>query len=59
MAKKIKERTTRELLINAIIRHASDELDREDWMQIAALDEEQLVKQVISILEFYANKYNS
>ena len=51
--------TTRELLIDAIIEYASDEMDKKDWMEIAASDEKQLTEQVISILKFYANEYNS
>jgi chemotaxis regulatin CheY-phosphate phosphatase CheZ len=53
MGKKKKE-SLRELLVNTIIENASDEMeDHADYIQLAIESEEELVKRVINILEFY------
>ena len=53
MGKKKKE-SLRELLVNTIIENASDEMENnEDYVQLAIESEEELVKRVINILEFY------
>ena len=59
MAKERKEKTTRELLINAIDEFGGDELEKDDWVRMAKLDEKQLVEQIISILNYYHEQSNS
>jgi chemotaxis regulatin CheY-phosphate phosphatase CheZ len=52
--KKKKKESLRELLVNTIIENASDEMeDHQDYIQLAIESEEELVKRVINILEFY------
>lgn len=58
MAKEKKEKTTRELLINAINEFAGDELEKDDWESIAKLSDHQLVQQIISILSYYHEQSN-
>jgi DNA polymerase III delta prime subunit len=54
MPKKDKKESLRELLVNTIIENASDEMENnEDYVQLAIESEEELVKRVINILEFY------
>ena len=56
MAKKKKE-SLRELLVNTIIENASDEMeDYQDYIQLAIESEEELVKRVINILEYYRSQ---
>jgi hypothetical protein len=58
MAKKKKKECLRELLVNTIIENASDEMeDYQDYIQLAIESEEELVKRVINILEYYRHKY--
>lgn len=47
------EETIREKLIVAIYDNSSDELNKNDWINIAQESESQLVDRVISILEWY------
>jgi hypothetical protein len=59
MGKKKKE-SLRELLVNTIIENASDEMeDHVDYIQLAIESEKQLVRRVISILEYYRNDNES
>jgi hypothetical protein len=58
MAKKIKvELTTREVLINAIIDFASDEFESsDDYIKLAKKSEIQLIKELISICEYFRDR---
>ena len=63
MSKKIiknkkKKESIRELLVNTIIESASDEMENNsDYIQLAIESEEDLVKRVINILEYYKSRY--
>jgi hypothetical protein len=58
MNKKNKKESLRELLVNTIIENATDEMENnEDYIQLAIESEEELVKRVINILEYYRHKY--
>jgi hypothetical protein len=58
MPKKDKKESLRELLVNTIIENASDEMENyDDYIQLAIESEEELVKRVINILEYYRHKY--
>ena len=46
-------------LVNAVYDHSSEELDMADMLTIAKSSNEQLVKRLINILEWYANKHNN
>lgn len=53
------KQSLRELLVNTIIENASDEMeDANDYIQLAIESEEQLVRRVISILEYYRQQSN-
>jgi hypothetical protein len=53
MGKKKKD-SLRELLVNTIIENASDEMeDHADYIQLAIESEEELVRRVIDILDYY------
>jgi hypothetical protein len=59
MGKKKKE-SLRELLVNTIIENASDEMeDHADYIQLAIESEEELVRRVIAILDYYRNDNES
>ena len=59
MGKKKKE-SLRELLVNTIIENASDEMeDHVDYIQLAIESEEELVRRVINILDYYRNDNES
>lgn len=55
---KIMKDILREKLIVAIYDHASDELDKNDWFNIAQESDEQLADRVINILNWYHDRYN-
>lgn len=56
--KKDKKESLRELLVNTIIENASDEMENhDDYIQLAIESEEELVKRVITILEYYRNRF--
>jgi hypothetical protein len=58
MPKKDKKESLRELLVNTIIENASDEMENyDDYIQLAIESEEELVKRVINLLEYYRHKF--
>ena len=52
----------RKILINAIVNLAGDEYEtKEDWVELAAKTEEELIKELIDIALYYmeqANQFN-
>jgi hypothetical protein len=46
-------------LVNAVYDHSSEELDMADMLTIAKSSNEQLVRRLIKILEWYANEHNN
>ena len=55
-----KKESLRELLVNTIIENASDEMeDHADYIQLAIESEEELVRRVIAILDYYRNDNES
>lgn len=46
-------------LIEIIESYASDELTTNDWIDIAAESDEELLDRVANILEYYVNEYHA
>lgn len=46
--------TTREKLVSNIVFYSDDELEKEDYINIATESEDQLLDRLISILDYYA-----
>ena len=59
MENKGREKTSREMLIDTIEEFGGDELERADWVRIAKIDDEGLIKLVISLLNYYHEQCNS
>lgn len=59
MAKKRKEQTTREILVDAIYEYSGDEFENNlDVFELAKESEHELVDRIINLLDYYHGKYN-